>query len=79
MSYSCKNRDPRSYEWICLCPAKGKSAKETIPNLWNGYVQNLIVPLQKKVDSLTEEQALKELKKIEDEANYRFQLWRDSC
>lgn len=76
---TCPNRDPDSYEWICLCPEKGKTAKETIPKLWNSWVQTLILALQKKVDSLTEEQALDELKKLEDEANSRFQMWRGTC
>jgi hypothetical protein len=79
MSYSCKNRDPDVREWICFCPDKGKTAKETIPNLWNSWAQDQIRKLQLKLDSLTEEQALAELAKAEEHANDCFQMWRQTC
>ena len=79
MSYSCKNRDPYVNEWICFCPDKGKTAKETIPHLWNSWAQNAIRELQLKLNSLTEEQALVELNKIEEIANDCFQQWRQTC
>lgn len=79
MSYSCKNRDPDVREWICFCPDKGKTAKETIPHLWNSWAQNAIRELQLKLNSLTEEQALVELNKVEEIANDCFQMWKQTC
>lgn len=38
MSYYCKNVKKEGYDWICFCPENNKTAKETISQLYNGWI-----------------------------------------
>ena len=78
MSYNCPNRDPYSGEWICFCPSKDKSAKEHLSKLFNGWIIPLIERAKKKCQdhNFTEQDALKEIAYLEEEASGNLAMWK---
>lgn len=80
MNYNCPNRDKSFDEWICLCPIKGKSAKDTLLTMNNGWIMSLIESARKKCNSpsFTEADALKEIAFLEEEASGTLAMWKTS-
>jgi len=78
MSYFCRNRDCGYDEWICLCPPKDKKAKDHILNLNNSWICELIKSSKKKCldHNFTEEDALKEIASLEEEASGRLAMFK---
>jgi hypothetical protein len=79
MSYYCKNVKKEGYDWICFCPENNKTAKETISQLYNGWIVEHIKYVQSKLPKLSEEDAVEEIFNLEEEANGRMEMWKWSC
>jgi len=79
MSYKCPNDDGFG-EWICLCPTKENTAKETILKMYNGWIVTLIDRAKAKCSdpNFTETDALKEIAFLEEEASGMLAMWKTS-
>lgn len=77
MNYNCPNDDGID-EWICLCPIKGKTAKETIAQMQNSWITTLIDRAKAKCSdpNFTEADALKEIAFLEEEASGCLSMWK---
>jgi hypothetical protein len=77
MVYNCKNRDFDFEEWICVCPQDSQLALVYISKLNNSWAIESINLLKKKANLLSEDQAILEIKKIENEINHTYAMWRN--
>lgn len=76
MSYHCKNINKSGHDWICLCPSDNNTAKDTIKKMYNGWIINHIEIVRNKLPKLSEEDAIKEIFELEEEANGRMEMWK---
>lgn len=73
---------PSAYSaWICLCNYGKDNAKAALTNLFNGWLQPDEIARARRFGAdpdVSEEQASMMLKRLEQDANHAYSMWRST-